>query len=168
MIVSKVKDTQFNKVEVNKMLSDLTSKELITLNVEASDWEDAIRKSAIPLVNYGKVKPEYVDEIIRVVKETGPYIVITKHVALPHARSEAGAIDSAIGIATLTSPIEFHHEENDPVKYVFVLSAKDNGSHISALADLVGLLELDEFYQVLDNAKDPQEVIDFIIKIENL
>ena len=56
----------------------------------------------------------------------GPYIVITKHVALPHARPEAGALESAIGIATLKHPVKFGNKDNDPVKYLFCLSATDN------------------------------------------
>ena len=98
------------------MLKDLVSEKLIKLQIEASDWEDAVRKAAQPLVDEGKVKTSYVDDIIKGVKEMGPYIVLTKHVALPHARPESGALESAIGIATLKTPVEFGNEDNDPVK----------------------------------------------------
>ena len=108
------------------MLKDLTDEKLIRLNIEAADWEEAIRKSAQPLIDEHKVKPSYVDDMITGVKENGPYIVLTKHVALPHARPESGALESAIGIATLKTPVVFGNEANDPVKYLFCLSAKDN------------------------------------------
>ena len=77
------------------MLKDLVNEKLIKLQIEASDWEDAVRKAAQPLVDEGKVKTSYVDDIIKGVKEMGPYIVLTKHVALPHARPESGALESA-------------------------------------------------------------------------
>ena len=77
------------------MLSDLLDESLVQLNVEASDWEDAIRKATAPLVANGKVTEGYVDDIIKGVHELGPYIVITEHVALPHARPESGALESA-------------------------------------------------------------------------
>ena len=64
------------------MLKDLTDEKLIRLNIEAADWEEAIRKSAQPLIDEHKVKPSYVDDMITGVKENGPYIVLTKHVAL--------------------------------------------------------------------------------------
>ncbi|WP_110955565.1 PTS sugar transporter subunit IIA [Anaerosinus massiliensis] len=144
------------------MLIDLTSEELIRLNIDADDWEDAIRKSADALLQNGKIKPGYIDAIIHTVKEVGPYIVLTKHVALPHARSEAGAIESAIGIATLKRPVIFGNKENDPVKYLFCLSAKNSESHLSALADLTALLEDQAFYDLLDHAKDASEVIQYI------
>lgn len=72
------------------MLKDLVETDLIRLQIHANDWEDAIRQAAEPLVVHNKVKPGYVDDIIKGVKEHGPYIVLTKHVALPHARPESG------------------------------------------------------------------------------
>ncbi|MBS6381728.1 MAG: PTS sugar transporter subunit IIA [Streptococcus sp.] len=59
------------------MLSDLLTEDLVQLNVVASNWEDAIRKSAQPLVDNKKVTEGYVDDIIKGVNELGPYIVIT-------------------------------------------------------------------------------------------
>lgn len=151
-----------SKGEEGLMLSDLTNETLIKLKVPAKNCEDAIRQSASVLVENGKVTKEYVDAMVNTAKESGAYIVITKHVALPHARPEAGTKEIAIGIATLENPVEFGHEDNDPVKYVFTLSAVDNNSHLRAMSELVELLEMDEFFRTLDNAKDPKEVIDFI------
>ena len=144
------------------MLSDLLDESLVQLNVEASDWEDAIRKATAPLVANGKVTEGYVDDIIKGVHELGPYIVITEHVALPHARPESGALESAVGIVTLKNPVEFGSEDNDPVKYLFPLSAKDNDSHLSALQSLVELLSDSDFFAKLDACKDAKEVVDLV------
>ena len=94
----------------------------------------------------------------------GPYIVLTKHVALPHARPESGALESAIGIATLKTPVEFGNEDNDPVKYLFSLSAKDSSEHLGALADLAVLFEDKAFFELLDRTTDPKEIMDYINK----
>lgn len=144
------------------MLTDLISEELIRLNIEAKDWEDAIRLAAQPLVENKKIKPSYVEDIIAGVKEMGPYIVLTKNVALPHARPESGAIRNAIGIATLVKPIRFGNKDNDPVKYLFTLSAKDNSEHLSALAELAGLFDDKKFFQLLDDAQSANEIIDYL------
>lgn len=144
------------------MLSDLLDESLVQLNVEASDWEDAIRKAAQPLVDNDKVTPAYVDDIIKGVNELGPYIVITEHVALPHARPESGALESAVGIVTLKEPVEFGSADNDPVKYLFPLSAKDNDSHLGALQSLVELLSDSDFFTQLDNASTPKDVVDLV------
>lgn len=146
------------------MLKDLLSEELILLNIDASDWEDAIRKAAQPLVTEKKVTESYVDDIIVGVKNNGPYIVLTEHVALPHARPESGALESAIGVATLKTPVEFGNEANDPVKYLFTLSAKDSSQHLSALSELAGLFEDKEFFNLLDNSNNPKEIMEYINK----
>ena len=146
------------------MLKDLLNEELILLNINASDWEDAIRKAAQPLVAEKKVTESYVDDIIVGVKNNGPYIVLTEHVALPHARPESGALESAIGVATLKTPVEFGNEANDPVKYLFTLSAKDSSQHLSALSELAGLFEDKGFFNLLDNSNNPKEIMEYINK----
>lgn len=146
------------------MLKDLTDTSLIRLNIEADDWQTAIRKAAQPLVDHKKVKAAYVDEIINGVLEMGPYIVITKHVALPHARPEAGTLESAIGIATLKHPVKFGNKDNDPVKYLFCLSATDNIKHLNALAELAGLFEEKAFFDLLDQANTPEEIMEYLNK----
>lgn len=146
------------------MLKDLLNEELILLNINASDWEDAIRKAAQPLVDEKKVTESYVDDIIVGVKNNGPYIVLTEHVALPHARPESGALESALGVATLKTPVEFGNEANDPVKYLFTLSAKDSSQHLSALSELAGLFEDKGFFNLLDNSNNPKEIMEYINK----
>ncbi|WP_243120258.1 PTS sugar transporter subunit IIA [Caloramator sp. E03] len=149
------------------LLSDLINENLIRLKVSAKNWEEAIRKSASALLENDKITANYIDEMINTAKESGPYIVITKHVALPHARPEAGAKEIAIGIATLENPIEFGNKDNDPVKYIFCLSAKDQKTHLEAMSELAVLLEDENFYNVLDNSKTPEEVMDYIKNMNN-
>lgn len=144
------------------MLDKIINENLIRLNVAATDWEDAVRKSASALLENGKITASYIDEMITTAKEVGPYIVITKHVALPHARPESGAKEIAIGIATLEHPVEFGNEANDPVKYVFSLSAVDQNTHIQAMAELAELLDRPEFYDVLDKAQKPEDIMNYI------
>ena len=148
------------------MLSEITSTDLIQINVEAKDWQEAISKSAKVMVENNKITDDYIQAMIKNTQENGPYIVITEHVALPHARPEEGALETAIGISTLKDPIVFGHELNDPVKYVFCLSTTDNNSHLKALAELVELLDDDKFYDVLAHAESPKVIYDYIIEKE--
>lgn len=149
------------------MLSKIINENLIRLNISANDWEDAVRKAASALLENNKISASYIDEMINTAKEVGPYIVITKHVALPHARPEAGAKEIAIGIATLEHPIEFGNVDNDPVKYIFSLSAVDQNTHLQAMSELAMLLEKDEFYKVLDKAESAEEIMNYIRTYES-
>lgn len=140
----------------------MIKKEFIQLSVEADNWEDAIRKSAEPLLENSKVTEEYINKIIETTKTTGPYMVVTKHVALPHAPSQYGALDLAMGITILKEPVISGNEVNDPVKYLFCMSAKDSQTHLDSMAELVELLSNPEFYDLLDHAKDATEILAYI------
>jgi PTS system ascorbate-specific IIA component len=148
------------------MLSEITNRHLVQLNITANDWKEAVSKSAQVLEQNGKITNNYIQSMVKNTEENGPYIVITENVALPHARPEEGALESAIGITTLEKPIEFGHELNDPVKYIFCLSTVDNNSHLRALAELVELLDDKDFYKVMNHAEQPQEIIDYIVEKE--
>jgi len=144
------------------MLETLINEKLIQLNVKAKDWEDAIRKSAKLLLMEGKISEKYIESMIKSNQQNGPYFVIAKHIALPHASFKSGAKEQAIGITTLLNPVISGQTANDPVKYLFCLSATDQSSHLTALSDLVVLLEDKTFFRMLDNAKCPNEVMAYI------
>ena len=146
-------------------LTDMIRPELLSLNLEASTPEEAIRGTYAPMVREGCVLREYVDECIRM---SSRYMVITKHVALPHAKPEAGALSCAMGIGVLKNPVSFGVPENDPVKYIFALSAVNNSSHLGAMAELVQLFNDSAFFRMLDTVSTPSEVMEYIRRHLNL
>ncbi|MFV0380831.1 MAG: BglG family transcription antiterminator [Breznakia sp.] len=143
-------------------ISDLISEDHIQLQVKAKNREDAIWLSYQTMLKEQIVSEAYVEEIIKDMRRLGPYIVITKHVALPHARPEAGAQALAIGITTLKQPITFKNKENDPVKYIFSLSVVDHESHLQAMSQLAELFASTAFFACLDNARSAKEVCEYI------
>lgn len=134
----------------------------IQLQLHVQNWEEAIYMAAAPMVNKGIILREYVDKIIQTVKKEGAYMLITKHVALPHARPSDGALKLGLGITTLKKPILFEGAETNPVKYIFTLSAIDNTKHINAIAKLVQLIDKKEFFSVLDKSTDSRQILDYI------
>ena len=108
------------------------------------------------------ITQNYVEDTIRSVKNNGPYIVITKHVALPHTKPEAGANLVALGISVLKNPVNFGSKDNDPVKYIFSLSATDNYIHLNAMAELLELFNKESFFEMLDNARNVDEVMEYL------
>ncbi len=149
------------------MLTDILKEKYIKLNVECKDWEDAIRTAGQILIDNGIVTNEYVEDAIEGVKELGPYVVITKGVALPHATNKKGVFKTGISLMTLKNPVEFGNKDNDPVYYVFMLATTDMDSHINALSNLSELLAKQEFYDILKNASDEKSVIEYIKANEN-
>lgn len=143
------------------MLEQIKS-ECIVLNAVVNNWKQAIEVAAMPLVNAGYINAKYVDDIIDNVIEFGPYIVIAPHIAIPHARANGNVIKNVIGICTLKIPVKFNNEANDPVKYVFILGAIDNQTHLKSLSELAILLEDQKFFDLLDIASNQLQVIDFL------
>ena len=140
-------------------------KDLIQLNVNARDREEAVKIAFNPLLRKGKIKEEYIQNVINSMNNIGPYFVLLPKVALPHARPEEGAIENAIGITVLNKPVNFGSESNDPIKYLFPLSAVNSGDHLDVLSTLSLLVEDESFFNVLDNANKPEDVLEYINNI---
>ncbi len=136
--------------------------ENIRLNMQARDWEDAVRQSGKLLVEAGYAGEEYVEAIIEMVKKDGPYIVISQGLALPHARPEEGARKEGISIITLKEPVYFGHPDNDPVDVLVAFTGSDGDSHLEMLQDLAGFLNRKENLEFLRRAESSLEVIDYI------
>ena len=143
------------------LLEKITVSDVI-LNIHANDWEDAIRKSAQPLLDKGSIEARYIDAMIQVVHDNGPYIVIGKHVALAHARTECGAIRTDLSFATLKPPINFEAGPLDPVKLVITLSATDPETHLDLLGELADILMDEEKSNELFNVETAEEFIQIL------
>lgn len=144
------------------MISELISKEYIKLNVEAENWEEAIRICGNIFINNGNTEKGYADAMIKTVKDMGQYIVIEKGIAMPHARPEDGVKKVGIGIVKLRTPVEFGNEEYDPVDILFSICAVDKTSHVEALAELMNLIEDEKFLNIIRTASSENEIIKYI------
>jgi len=140
-------------------------KKLIRPNIigiveSVEDWQGAIRAVGKLLVEDGAVEERFVDAMIRVAIEFGPYIVVAPGIALPHARPEDGVINASIAIARLKTPVNFGNEDNDPVYLVVALAAVDNKQHIEGLQQLALVLGNKEKIKAIKAATTPKEILD--------
>lgn len=135
---------------------------VVKLNVGASDWEQAVIAAGDMLTKHGYAEPRYTTAMIEMVKEKGPYIVLTKGVALPHARPEDGALSTGLSLLVLKEPVCFGHPQNDPVKVVIALSSIDNQSHIQMLSRLAKVLACKEAITMISQAQTCQEVYEIL------
>lgn len=153
--------------ERSYMLSELLEGGHVVLDAECETWREAVRASGMPLVATGDITEEYIDAVIANIEEAGPYVVITKHVALPHATNRVGVNETAMSCVRLRTPVEFGSAENDPVKYEFMLATVDATSHLQALMSLVGLLRTQEFLDLLATATHGDEIVSYVREFEN-
>lgn len=146
-------------------VKELIRESLIDVDVEVEDWQGAIRAVGKLLVEDGAVEERFVDAMIRVAKEFGPYIVVAPGIALPHARPEDGVIQASIAIIRLRTPVDFGNDENDPVFLVIALAAVDQNQHIEGLKQLAMVLGKQEKIKAIKEAKSKNELVDIFWEV---
>lgn len=156
------KNKKEEEVGTRYMLSELLNEQCIRLDTKCVDWEDSIWKSGELLIEKGDITEAYIQAVIDSVNEVGPYIVITKGVALPHATNKIGVNRTAMSFIRLHTPVNFGSRHNDPVRYIFMLATTDADSHLGALQDLAEFLDRQEFMSLLETAQEPKEIVSYI------
>lgn len=154
----------------------------ITLDVECTDWRDAIRKSAALLLERGYIEERYVDAMISNIEENGPYVILSPGFAVPHEGVEKGSVKVGMSLIRLRNPVKFCDEEASleeisiedteldledyPVEFVCVLSAIDHKTHLKAFFNLVNMLQTEGFKEKLRACKTSQEAATIIEQYE--
>ncbi|MGX5680816.1 PTS sugar transporter subunit IIA [Schumannella luteola] len=106
----------------------------IVVGATADDWRSAVTLAADALAASGAAKPEYAREMIRMIEEHGPYVVIAPGLALAHARPGPTVLQDGLSIVTLREPVRFGHPHNDPVSVVLGLAIATPDAHLAAVA----------------------------------
>lgn len=137
----------------------MLTRETIALRVPAADWEETVRAAGQLLVAAGAAEPRYIEGMLRMVRELGPYIVIMPGVAIPHARPEEGALREGFSLVTLAQPVAFGNPDNDPVHVVIAFCAPDASTHLETLRHLAEFLGQPEVVARLLAAETPDDVL---------
>lgn len=148
-------------------LTDLLKEELIQQVDSVSNWQDAVRLAAQPLLAHGYIEESYIQAMIASIKETGPYIVLAPKVAVPHASPDAGVHQLGISLLQVKEPVDFSedHDDDKKVQLIFVLAAVDSTAHLRALQELALILDDEEAIDSLIAASDPRKILAIIDKI---
>ncbi|UCC77788.1 MAG: PTS sugar transporter subunit IIA [Anaerolineales bacterium] len=154
--------SRIGPVRRDSSLPSMLTPDTIRLGVQVGGWREAVREVGKLLVASGAVEPRYVDAMIAMVEEIGPYIVIAPGVALPHARPEDGVKRACIGLLTLDPPVNFGNESNDPVSLVVAFGAPESQKHLDALRDVARLLQDSVRLGRLKAASNVDEVLEVI------
>lgn len=127
-------------------------------------WDEAIRLASVPLLKTNSITENYINEMIGLVRDYGPYIVIKNRIAIAHAKTEAGA--NALGTALLINKKNIQFEDDLNIHYLFVISSSNPKEHLQILKDISMLASDDiDLNALLD--KNVDEVMEFIKKMVN-
>jgi PTS system ascorbate-specific IIA component len=111
----------------------------IVLGAQADDWRAAVRLAGAALADSGAALPGYADEMIRMIEEHGPYVVIAPGLALAHARPGPEVLADGLAVVTLSTPVFFGHPHNDPVCIVVGLAITHSDAHLATVAELANI-----------------------------
>ncbi|WP_166352378.1 PTS sugar transporter subunit IIA [Phytoactinopolyspora limicola] len=130
----------------------------IVTQAAAADWREAVTLAGDGLVAGGVATNRYTHEMIDVVLQHGPYMVVAPGVALAHARPSPAVLRTGLSWVGLSAPVEFGHTANDPVSLVIGLAATDHQGHLAVMAELASVLVDPERVRQLIAATDEHEV----------
>jgi ascorbate PTS system EIIA or EIIAB component len=119
-------------------LPPLTS-DAIELQADAADWRAAVLTAGEVLVRTGAATAAYGQEMVRMIEEHGPYVVIAPGLALAHARPGPAVLADGLAIVTLATPVNFGHPHNDPVSVVLGLAIATADEHLAAVAQIANV-----------------------------
>jgi len=130
----------------------------IILGAEAVDWRAAVRLAGAALAESGAATPGYADEMIRMIEEHGPYVVIAPGLALAHARPGPEVLGDGLAVVTLATPVSFGHPHNDPVSVVLGLAVSRPDAHLASVAELANIFNDSGAIAALERATTAAEV----------
>ena len=111
----------------------------IVIGAHAADWRAAVTLAGDALAASGAAKPEYSREMIRMIEEHGPYVVIAPGLALAHARPGPEVLADGLSVVTLAEPVWFGHPYNDPVSVILGLAILTADRHLAVVAAVANI-----------------------------
>lgn len=131
----------------------------IEVHTRAKDWEDAVRICGKMMIDSGNCSPEYVDAAIQNHKEIGPYYVIAPGIAMPHAKPENGMLKTGYAVMTLSEPVNFGDEDNDPVDLLIFAGAINREEHNSEVVpEIAELCDSGKHIEAIRQAENREQI----------
>ena len=157
----------------NKLVDDIKVKELsildilplsnIKLNVKVDSWEEAIKKVGDILFEGGYTYCGHGEEMIRLIKKHGSYIVVVPNLAIPHTNKKF-VKKTGMSLITLSESVYFPGEV--PVNTILAFSSIDNKNHFSALSNFLEIVKNYDFIKRAHRASTPEKIIKIFEKYD--
>lgn len=140
--------------------------ELLNGNIQIieriKDWKEAIRRASEPLLQKGKINESYVDSMIKIIQEKGPYMIAAPGIALPHATPKDGVFDVGMSLLIIKEPVYLLEEKDQKVNILIVLAPKNQESHLRAMSELNSLLSCQEKIKDLKECTSREQVLYYL------
>ncbi|WP_064580210.1 BglG family transcription antiterminator [Streptobacillus moniliformis] len=164
---NKLKNTlldKFSNILVDSFKSEsklikALNKNSVIFRKNVSNWEEAIELLGNNLVSKCSITNEYIDEMKKMVKKLGPYIVIYDGIALPHAKFEHSVMKTDASLLILEEAVDFG--KGKKAKVLLCFSSKDNNSHLELLGDFYKLILNEKFLEDISRIKTYEKLMSY-------
>jgi PTS system fructose-specific IIC component len=141
-------------------ISDILSPEVIEVNLEVADKDDAIRKIIDIAARSNKITD--VKKVTETIFEREKLVStgVGKGFAIPHGKTDA-ITDIVAAFVITKNPIDFDSIDGEPVRFIFLLVGKETllNTHIKLLSRISRLMNKEEFRERLLGALTKDEVL---------
>ena len=134
----------------------------LLIDSDPHSWQEAVEIIGKLMLELGSIEEGYIQAMIDVVKEIGPYIVVIPHLAIAHAAPLTYVRKNDLVVGVFKEPIYFG-SDNDPVHIIIGLCALSPHSHLEqfqCIADIFddedawlsfcGCDTVDELYRLIN------------------
>ncbi|BBM35342.1 PTS sugar transporter subunit IIA [Pseudoleptotrichia goodfellowii] len=129
------------------------------------NWEEIIDIGVNILKNNKKVNEEYSEDIKSLIRNFGPYMVITEDIAIPHSETNKNVYEKGIALLVLKYPVFF--PKNKRVKILFFLSSKERKDNLKIIEDILKLIEQYDFKKRIEKIENKGMLVELINEIGN-
>lgn len=141
-------------------LKELLSAANVRIINESMGWREAIEFAAVPLLYQNVIRYQYVETIISDIMERQQIMLVADQVMIAHAGIDAGVYD--VGMSLLLLPKAIMVNGYMEVKVLFVLATPDRERHLTALNQLIELLEDEQKLKTMKQACKVTEILDLL------
>ena len=122
--------------------------EALFIDFDPHDWQEAVSVVGKLMMDLGSIEEDYIQAMIDVINDIGPYIVVIPHLAIAHAAPATYVLKNDLVVGVFKEPICFG-SDNDPVHIIIGLCALSPHSH------------LEQFQCIADIFSDEDAWLDF-------
>ena len=141
-------------------LRDLLKPENIEFAAEIYPWDEAIRSASNVLWENGSIELRYINKMIRLIQENQPYIMLADGVIVAHAGVDDGVARPAMSLYRMPERISINGYMDADI--IMVLATPDKTIHLTALYQLIHLLENEVNLNKIRMAENTEKLVQLI------
>lgn len=151
------------------MLKNMLSLNCISLDLKSTTKNEVIDELIELLYSNGKISDRAEFKKVILKREEQSSTGLEEGIAIPHGKSNV-VTQPSIAFGLSKSGIDYQSLDDEPSKLFFMIAVPENANdaHIETLSQLTTLLLDDEIREKLLQVKTPQEVIDILVKNEEV